>query len=113
MHFQRPPHERKNVGSFWWKDIMALVPSFLLMMRCKVNCGFSVSFWNDYWDVGIVKTLYPQLFSFARYKNALLANSFHGKLVGPFLPLSHISFEQFKWLKNSISALHLLTQDFD
>jgi hypothetical protein len=25
----RPPHERMNVGSFWWRDIMSLAPKFL------------------------------------------------------------------------------------
>jgi hypothetical protein len=41
----RPPHERKNAGSFWWRDIMSLAPKFLQMSRCKVKAGFSISFW--------------------------------------------------------------------
>lgn len=47
---------------------MSLFPNFLLMTRCKVNNGLLVSFWNDRWDVGVIKTMYPQMFSFGRKK---------------------------------------------
>jgi hypothetical protein len=66
-HFYRnsiPTHEWKNVGSFWWCGIMSLAPKFLHMAKCIVRSGSSVSFWNDPWDLGILKDLYPQLFFF-------------------------------------------------
>jgi hypothetical protein len=43
-------------------------PLFLQMARCKVNNGLSASFWNDHWNLGILKDLYPQLFSFDKKK---------------------------------------------
>jgi hypothetical protein len=57
-HFYRnskPPHERKNVGSFWWRDIMSLAPKFIQMSKCTVKSGTSVSFWHDPWDLGVLK----------------------------------------------------------
>jgi hypothetical protein len=39
------------------------------MSRCKVKTGFSVSFLCDHWDLGVLKDLYPHLFSFAKVKN--------------------------------------------
>jgi hypothetical protein len=62
-----PPHERKNVESFWWRD-MSLSPKFFLITRCKVNDGISVAFWNDHSDLGVIKVKYPQLHSFDRKK---------------------------------------------
>jgi hypothetical protein len=77
----KPPHERKCVDSFWWKDIISFAPNFLLMTRCRVNNGLSVSSWNDHWDLGVVNALYTQLVSFARKKVARLANFWLGRIV--------------------------------
>jgi hypothetical protein len=84
------------------------------MSRCKVKAGFSVSFWSDHWDLGVLKNLYPQLFSFARKKSCSVnqflswddSRSF-------FLPSSQIAFEQLCELKDGILALQLHAQGSD
>jgi hypothetical protein len=103
-----PPHERKYVGSFWWRDIMSLASLFLQMARCKVNNGLSVSFWTDHWNLGIIKDLYPQLFSFARKKKCSV-NQFLSWDASRsfFLSLSQVAFEQFNDLHAAISDLIL------
>jgi hypothetical protein len=64
----KPPHERKNVGFFWWRDIMSLATSFFLITKCKANRQIFVAFWSDHWDLGVVKVKFPQLHSFPRKK---------------------------------------------
>jgi hypothetical protein len=96
----KPPHERKFVGSFWWRDIMSLAPNFLLMTRCKVNSGLTISFWNENWDLGVLKVSYPQLFSFAK-KMTCSVSQFLSWEYGRsfFLPFSQTALGQFLELK--------------
>lgn len=39
-----PPHKRKGVGSFWWRDIMFLVDQFFMIVSCQVQRGDSSHF---------------------------------------------------------------------
>lgn len=48
---------------------MSLVPKFHSMASCKANSGIFFAFWNDQWDLAVVKLKFPQLHSFARKKN--------------------------------------------
>lgn len=50
-----PPHVRKSVDSFWWKDIMFLADNFFMIASCKVQQGNSVRFWCDLWDLGVLQ----------------------------------------------------------
>jgi hypothetical protein len=38
-----PPHHRKGVGSFWWRDIMTLY-NFFMMATCSANMGDTTYF---------------------------------------------------------------------
>jgi hypothetical protein len=104
----KPPRERKNVGSFRWRDIMSFCPSFFSMATCKANSGLSVAFWNDHSDLGIMKVKFPQLHSFARRKNCSL-NQFLAwdESRSLFLPLSSTAYDQLLQLKVELLALHL------
>jgi hypothetical protein len=42
-----PPHHRKGVGSFWWRDIMFLSDNFFMMASCKAKAGNTIYFWRD------------------------------------------------------------------
>jgi hypothetical protein len=110
----RPPHERKNVGSFWWRDIMSLAPKILQMAKCTVRSGSSVSFWHHPWDLGILKDIYPQLFSFSQNKSCsvLLLLSWDESRAF-FLPLSQIAFDQLCALKEAFLALQHPSSDAD
>lgn len=50
-----PPHARRGVGSFWWRDIMSLTDSYFMIASCLAKKGTSISFWNDLWDLGVPK----------------------------------------------------------
>jgi hypothetical protein len=109
----KPPHERKCVDSFWWKDIISFAPNFLLMTRCRVNNGLSVSSWNDHWDLGVVNALYTQLVSFARKKGCSVSQFLAWEDSRHFFLALPQTFYQFTELKEAISALHLQPQEND
>src|SRR5438105_10116263 len=43
------PHVSREVGSFWWKDVLRLNTIFRGIARCTVSRGDSVLFWDDLW----------------------------------------------------------------
>jgi hypothetical protein len=49
-----PPHERRNVGSFWWRDVISLAENYFMMASCIAQKGDTVAFWNDLWDLGVL-----------------------------------------------------------
>lgn len=73
-----PPHERKGVGSFWWRDIMSLSKKYFMIASCQVQKGDSISFWNDLWDIGVPKWKYQQLCSFSRSQTLSVKQFFDG-----------------------------------
>jgi hypothetical protein len=67
-----PPHHRKKVGSFWWRDIINLYDYFFMLASCSANEGDTLYFWRDTWDLGVLQWKFPQLSSFALNKNISL-----------------------------------------
>lgn len=54
-HYQdRVRHGSKEVGSFWWKDILRLGTLFSCIAKCCLGDGSSVLFWGDVWHDGIL-----------------------------------------------------------
>jgi hypothetical protein len=43
------PHGSREVGSFWWKDVLRLQDIFKRIVSCGVGDGASVLFWEDSW----------------------------------------------------------------
>jgi hypothetical protein len=43
------PHGSREVGSFWWKDVLRLQDIFKRIVSCEVGDGASVLFWEDSW----------------------------------------------------------------
>jgi len=62
----RVPHATREVGSFWWKDILRLHTIFRGIARCIVGNGATVTFWDDLWANDILSAKYPRLYSFAK-----------------------------------------------
>jgi hypothetical protein len=67
-----PPHHRKHVGSFWWRDIMSLSDHFFMMAACKAHERNTLYFWRDTWNAGVLQWKFSQLYSFALNKNISL-----------------------------------------
>jgi hypothetical protein len=93
---------------------MSLAPQFIQMSKCTVKSGTSVSFWHDNWDLGVLKDVYPQLFSFTRSRSCSVfqflswdeSRSF-------FLPLSQVAYDQLCSLKESLLDLQLTSSGSD
>jgi hypothetical protein len=62
----RVPHVAREMGSFWWKDVMRLSIIFIGIARCELGNGKSVCFWDDLWLDGVLAHKYPRLTSFAK-----------------------------------------------
>ena len=59
------PHAAREVGSFWWKDVLRLSTIYRGIARCTLGDGSSVTFWDDLWSDGIMSLKFPRLHSFA------------------------------------------------
>lgn len=50
-----PPHMKRPVGFFWWRDVLSLSSDFRGMASCVVGKGNTVCFWHDLWNFGLLK----------------------------------------------------------
>jgi hypothetical protein len=76
--------------------------------------GTTISFWNDQRDLGVIKSRFPQLFSFARKKICLVKQFHSWEDNRSFsLPLSQFASAQLIQLKNEIAALQSTTAGED
>lgn len=100
---------RPSKGSFWWRDILKLLPSFKDLAHPIVKDGTTCLLWYDSWDGENWDQVRPQLFSFAKNKyisvsiaanTTILHDLFH-------LPLSSEAFTQFQDFSYKLQSLTL------
>jgi hypothetical protein len=70
------PHATKNMGSFWWRDMLKLVDQFRAIASCTVGDGSTVLFWLDVWNSMLLNTKFPRLFSYTKTKTFQWLNFF-------------------------------------
>jgi hypothetical protein len=56
----------RNIGSFWWKSMIKLLPNFKGPALPVIGNGRSISFWEDQWSQSIPRQKFPELFSFVK-----------------------------------------------
>jgi hypothetical protein len=56
----------RNIGSFWWKSMIKLLPNFKGLAIPAIGNGRSISFWDDQWSQSIPRHNFPELFSFVK-----------------------------------------------
>jgi hypothetical protein len=61
----KAPHAAREMGTFWWKDVMRLNTIFRGIAKCEIGDGSHVCFWNDLWTESVLSHEYPRLASFA------------------------------------------------
>jgi hypothetical protein len=103
------PQCARLCGSFWWRDIMKLMPNYLNCCTVQVKAGDSVVFWTDKWAGRPLSNIFPRLFSFAidthlSVKDVLNAED-RSQLFA--LPLSVQAFEEFQSLQAQLDSFHL------
>jgi len=60
------PHATREIGSFWWKDLLRLLVLFRGIARCHIGDGSTVLFWDDLWSSEVFSLKYPLLYRSAR-----------------------------------------------
>ena len=105
---QKVPHAAREVGSFWWKDILRLHTLYRGIARCILGCGSSVLFWEDLQCPIVLAQAFRNLFTSAANANASVKDIINAPdLVTIFnLPLSEQVDEEFLEMQNLISQVH-------
>jgi hypothetical protein len=103
-----PPHQRKGVGSFWWRDIMSLSNNFFMLSSCSAHEGNTIYFWRDSWNHSVLQWKFPQLYSFALNKNISL-KAFHSKYIldhfwTPLSPQASPQLQELQFLLQQIQV---------
>ena len=108
----RVPHATREVGSFWWKDVLRLNVLFRQVTRCELGDGSSVCFWDDFWLDGILAHKYPRLASFARNDGISVLETMQAEDLDTifFLPLSDQALQELESLQEQLQSL---TYDHD
>lgn len=109
-HYQnKVPHASREVGSFWWKDILRLSNLFRSIARCTIRDGSTVLFWDDEWSQHVLSEQYPRLVTFAKNTRASVRHLLQEEnLQDSFdLPLSQEAFTEFEDLQQQLQNLDL------
>jgi hypothetical protein len=87
----------RNIGSFWWKSMIKLLPNFKGLAHPVIGNGKSISFWDDQWSQNIARQKFPELFSFVKNtKLSIKEAKEQDQFAGFFhLPISEQAYEQY------------------
>lgn len=103
------------LGSFWWRDLVRLIPSYKDVVKALPGSGSSIAFWHDDWYSDPLCTKFSRAFSFAIDKDISLqdfvcADDHYGLFA---LPLSAQAFQDLQDILHILANLHLNPQDKD
>jgi hypothetical protein len=96
------PHECRELGSFWWRDVMRLNGIYRRIARCSLRDGSTISFWNDQWSDSVLSVQFPRLHSFAKSNSISVQSLMLEQDLDDifFLPLSTQAHEELILLQN-------------
>jgi hypothetical protein len=102
----RVPHATRELGSFWWKDVLRLNIIFRGISKCALGDGSSVCFWDDLWTDSVLSSKYPRLASFARKDGISVLEVMQAEDLDTLflLPLSQQAFEEMENLQAQLQA---------
>lgn len=98
------PHVSREVGSFWWKDIMRLNVLFRQITSCEVGNGSSLCFKDDLWTDTILSHTYPRLASFVKKDGISVHEVMQAEDLDTLfmLPLSEEAMEELESLQQQL-----------
>ena len=101
---QKVPHASREVGSFWWKDILRLNPLYRGISHCIIGNGTTVCFWEDRWNSSLLKSKYPRLASFSKSNIISVQEIMEATELDTIfiLPLSQQAMEELDQLQNEL-----------
>jgi hypothetical protein len=99
----------RNIGSFWWKSMIKLLPNFKGLASPVIGNGGAISFWDDQWSQCIPRQNFPELFSFAKNTKLTIKEAKEQEQFDGFfhLPISEQAYDQYLVLKGSWEQLVL------
>ena len=102
------PHAAREIGSFWWKDVLRLSTLYRGVAKCTLGNGSTITFWNDLWSDNILSYKYPRLFSFAIDPSISVQNTMQAAdLASLFnLPLSEKALDELISLQMDIQDVN-------
>ena len=103
------PHACDPCGSFWWRDVIKLIPTYQGISKVSLGNGENFLFWKDMWREEILVASYPRALSYAKNED-LSVQQFLGitNLQEAFhLPLSHQAHAELKQLQLEVSEVQL------
>jgi len=68
------PHASREVGFFWWKDVLRLNVLYRGIARCSLGNGSSILFWEDLWGPVVLALAFPNLYQYAANFSASVLN---------------------------------------
>jgi hypothetical protein len=101
------PHAAREVGSFWWKDVLRLNIIFRGFSRCELGNGSSVCFWDDLWSHSVLSQTYPRLASFVKNDDASVMDIMQEEDLDSifFLPLSQQALHELEDLQTQLQMI--------
>jgi hypothetical protein len=101
------PHECREIGSFWWRDVMRLNVIYRNIARCSIGDGSTVSFWNDLWSSSVLSVEFPRLHFYAKNDSisvqSLMSEQELDNIL--FLPLSTQAYDELLLLESYLEDI--------
>ena len=98
------PHGAREIGSFWWKDLLRLSVLCRGIARCQIGDGSTVLFWDDLWSSEVLALKCLILSSCARNRRLSVKTVMQTEDLNTLfiLPLSEQAYVQFQHLQQDL-----------
>lgn len=102
------PQGSREVGSFWWKDILRLNVLYRGIAVCSIGDGSTVMFWDDLWSGTVLSQEFPRLHSFALDQSISVKCSMEFENLDDLfsLLLSIEAFQEYQLLQTKLQDIH-------
>ncbi|KAL6643274.1 hypothetical protein ACP70R_021455 [Stipagrostis hirtigluma subsp. patula] len=109
------PHGAREVGSFWWKDVLRLNVLYRGIAKCTVGRGDSALFWEDIWSDNNQATQFPNLYRYAKRPRISAKEVFNTDDLSTLfnLPLPEQAYEEYLQLQDRRGEWHFSETEDD
>jgi hypothetical protein len=107
------PHAAKLCGSYWWRDVAALMDKYRSIAKPEVKSGETVLFWTDVWNFddseNSLSERFHRLFSFVKDDKISVRDMVMliDRTEEFYRPLSAQAYEEFCFIQDKLDQLQL------
>ena len=107
IYQNKVPHASREVGSFWWKDVLRLNVIYRGIAKCSLGNGSTVLFWDDLWCPVVLAQAFPIISQAATNTLASVQDVLQALDTASVLnlPLSPEAYDQLLELQNLLSIV--------